>query len=371
MPKAAVCPGIDQPLEVVDVDLDGPKAGEVRVQMGASGVCHSDLSVVNGTLLSPLPAVLGHEGAGVVEAVGEGVTSVAPGDHVVLSFVPQCGTCYMCTHDTPEMCETGFIAMALGAQLDMTPRFARDGSPLHQMSALGTFSEALVCPEISTVKIDADVPLTSAALIGCGVLTGFGAAANTADIRKGDTVAVIGCGGVGLNVIQGARWKGAERVIAVDRFDSKLDMAKQFGATDLVSAANGDAVAQVQELTSGRGADVSFEVIGLKETVQQALAMARRGGQAIIVGVPKMEQTMEIPIAMELLVNEKQVRGSWYGSSAVQRDVPRLVNLYRDGTLKLDELVSRKIGLNGINEAFRAMEAGEVARSVVDYGTSN
>ena len=290
MPKAAVCPAINESLEVVDVGLDDPKAGEVRVRMGASGVCHSDLSVVNGTLLSPLPAVLGHEGAGVVEAVGEGVTRVKPGDHVVLSFVPQCGTCYMCTHDTPEMCETGFIAMALGAQLDMTPRFSRDGAPLHQMSALGTFSEELVCPEISVGQDRPDVPFTSAALIGCGVLTGFGAAANTADIAQGDTVAVIGCGGVGLNAIQGAKWKGAERIIAVDRFDSKLDMAKQFGATDLVNATNGDPVAQVQELTGGRGVDVSFEVIGLKDTVQQAFAMARRGGQAIIVGVPKMEQ---------------------------------------------------------------------------------
>jgi NDMA-dependent alcohol dehydrogenase len=368
MPKAAMCPGIDQPLEVVDVDLEGPKAGEVRVRMGASGVCHSDLSVVNGTLLSPLPGVLGHEGAGIVEEIGEGVSSVKPGDHVVLSFVPQCGTCYMCTHDAAEMCETGFIAMALGAQLDMTPRFSRDGNALAQMSGLGTFSEELVCPEISTVKIDPDVPLTSAALIGCGVLTGFGAAANTADIRKGDVVAVIGCGGVGLNVIQGAVWKGAERVIAVDRFDSKLEMAKQFGATDVVNATNGDAVAQVQEMTGGRGVDVSFEVIGLKDTVQQALAMARRGGQAIIVGVPKMEQTMEIPIAMDLLVNEKQVRGSWYGSSQVQRDVPQLVKLYKGGTLKLDELVSQRIGLDDINDAFKKMEAGEVARSVVDYG---
>jgi S-(hydroxymethyl)glutathione dehydrogenase / alcohol dehydrogenase len=368
MPKAAVCSGINASLEVVDVGLDDPKAGEVRVRMGASGVCHSDLSVVNGTLLSPLPAVLGHEGAGVVEAVGADVNRVKVGDHVVLSFVPQCGTCYMCTHDTPEMCETGFLAMAMGSQLDMTPRFTRDGAPLHQMSALGTFSEELVCPEISTVKIDTDVPFTSAALIGCGVLTGFGAAANTADIARGDTVAVIGCGGVGLNAIQGAKWKGAERIIAVDRFDSKLDMAKQFGATDLVNAGNGDPVAHVHELTGGRGVDVSFEVIGLKDTVQQAFAMARRGGQAIIVGVPKMEQIMEIPIAMELLVNEKQVRGSWYGSSDVQRDVPRLVALYKDGTLKLDELVSRTIGLEGINDAFGAMEAGEVARSVVDYG---
>jgi NDMA-dependent alcohol dehydrogenase len=367
MPKAAVCAAINESLEVVDVELDDPKAGEVRVQMGASGVCHSDLSVVNGTLLSPLPSVLGHEGAGIVQSVGDGVSRVKAGDHVVLSFVPQCGTCYMCTHDTPEMCETGFLAMALGAQLDMTPRFSRNGAALHQMSALGTFSEELVCPEISVVKIDADVPFTSAALIGCGVLTGFGAAANTADISKGDTVAVIGCGGVGLNAIQGAKWKGAERIIAIDRFDSKLDMAKQFGATDLVNAGNGDPVAQVHELTGGHGVDVSFEVIGLKDTVQQAFAMARRGGQAIIVGVPKMEQIMEIPIAMELLVNEKQVRGSWYGSSDVRRDVPRLVELYKDGTLKLDELVSRRIGLDGINEAFTSMEAGEVARSVVDY----
>jgi NDMA-dependent alcohol dehydrogenase len=368
MPKAAFCPGINEPLEVIDVVVEPPKAGEVRVRMGASGVCHSDLSVVNGTLMSPLPSVLGHEGAGVVEEVGEGVASVAPGDHVVLSFVPQCGTCYFCRHDAAEMCETGFIAMAMGSMLDMTPRFQRDGKPLNQMSGLGTFSEELVCPEISTVKIDPSVPLTSAALIGCGVLTGFGAAANTADVRTGDTVAVIGCGGVGLNVIQGAAWKGSERIIAVDQFDSKLDMAKQFGATDTVNAKDSDAVAQVQELTGGRGVDVAFEVIGLKQTVQQALAMARRGGQAIIVGVPKMEQNMEIPIAMELLVNEKQVRGSWYGSSNVQRDVPRLVGLYRDGTLKLDELVSRTIGLGDINEAFRAMEAGEVARSVVDYG---
>jgi NDMA-dependent alcohol dehydrogenase len=368
MPKAAVCAGIDQPLEVVEVDLESPKAGEVRVRMGASGVCHSDLSVVNGTLLSPLPSVLGHEGAGVVEEVGEGVTSVAPGDHVVLSFVPQCGHCYFCTHDAAEMCETGFIAMAMGSQLDMTPRFGRGGSPLHQMSGLGTFAEELVCPEISTVKIDTDVPFTRAALIGCGVLTGFGAAANTADVKPGDTVAVIGCGGVGLNVIQGAKFKGAERIIAVDQFDSKLKLAEAFGATDLVNAKDTEAVAAVKELTGGRGVDVSFEVIGLKATVEQAFAMARRGGQAIIVGVPKMEQMMEIPIAMELLVNEKQVRGSWYGSSNVKRDVPQLIDLYKNGTLKLDELVSRTIGLADINEAFTAMEAGEVARSVVDYG---
>ena len=368
MPKAALCGGIDQALEVVDAALEDPKAGEVRVRIAASGVCHSDLSVTNGTLLSPLPSILGHEGAGVVEAVGEGVTSVEPGDHVVLSFVPQCGTCYFCTHDTPECCETGFIAMAMGSQLDMTSRFSVDGTPVHQMSGLGTFSEELVCPEISTVKIDKEMPLAAAALIGCGVLTGFGAAANTAKVGAGDTVAVIGCGGVGLNVIQGAKLSGAERIIAIDMFDSKLELATQFGATDTVDPANGDTVAQVRELTGGRGVDVSFEVIGLKPTIEQAFAMLRRGGNAVVVGVPKMDVLAEIPVAMELLVNEKGIKGSWYGSSDVQRDVPRLVELYQQGTLKLDELISRRIGLTDINDAFRAMEAGEVARSVVDYG---
>ncbi len=367
MPKAAVCPGIDQPLEVVDVDLDAPKAGEVLVRMGASGVCHSDLSVQNGTLLAPLPSVLGHEGAGVVESVGEGVSSVKEGDHVVLSFVPQCGTCYFCAHEQPQLCETGFLPMATGSLLDLTPRFSRGGTPLNQMSALGTFSEALVTLEMSMVKIDDDIPLSSAALIGCGVLTGFGAAVNTASIREGDCVAVIGCGGVGLNVIQGAAHAGAERIIAVDMFDSKLDLAKEFGATDAVNPSGGDAVEQVRELTAGRGVDVAFEVIGLKSTTEQAFAMARRGGQAVIVGVPKMEQILEIPIAMELLVNEKQVRGCWYGSSDVRRDIPRLISLYQSGSLKLDELISRRIGLDDVNEAFRAMEAGEVARSVIEY----
>jgi S-(hydroxymethyl)glutathione dehydrogenase/alcohol dehydrogenase len=370
MTRAAICPGVDEKLEIVDVEVADPKAGEVRVRMGASGVCHSDLSVQNGTLLSPLPAVLGHEGAGIVEAVGEGVTRLAPGDHVVLSFVPQCGQCYWCTHGQAEMCEPGFMSIAVGGQADLTSRFAYQGAEMKAMAGLGTFAEELVCQEIATVKIDADVPLAVAALIGCGVLTGAGAALNTADIAAGDTVAVIGCGGVGLNTIQAARIAGAERVIAVDMFDSKLDLAEQFGATDRVNPGNGDAVQQVLELTGGRGVDVAFEVIGLKQTVEQALAMARRGGQAIIVGVPKMEQTMEIPIAMELLVNEKQVRGCWYGSSTVARDVPRLLDLYKNGRLKLDELISRRIDLADVNDAFRAMEAGEVARSVIDYGVS-
>lgn len=368
MPKAAICPEVGKPIEVVEVEVEAPKAGEAKVRLGASGVCHTDLSAQNGTLPIAMPSVLGHEGAGIVEEVGEGVTSVKPGDHVVLSFVPQCGTCYFCTHGTPEVCETGLGAMAMGTMLDFTPRFSHAGAPMHQMSALGTWSEELVTLEMSMVKIDPDVPLTSAALIGCGVLTGVGAALNTASIRRGDTVAVIGCGGVGLNVIQGAALAGAERIIAVDMFDSKLELARQFGATDTVNPSGGGAVEMVLELTGNRGVDVSFEVIGLKATTEQAFGMVRRGGEAVIVGVPNMEQILEIPIAMDLLINEKSIRGSWYGGSDVRRDIPKLVDLYTKGQLKLDELISRTITLHDVNEAFRAMEAGEVARSVIDYG---
>ena len=249
--------------------------------------------------------------------------------------------------------------MALGAQLDMTPRFSRDGAPLHQMSALGTFSEELVCPEISTVKIDADVPFTSAALDRLRRAHRIRRRREHRRHRARATpsrssVAVVSAS-TRSRARSGRARSGSSRSTASTRSST---WPKQFGATDLVNATNGDPVAQVQELTGGRGVDVSFEVIGLKDTVQQAFAMARRGGQAIIVGVPKMEQIMEIPIAMELLVNEKQVRGSWYGSSDVQRDVPRLVALYKDGTLKLDELVSRTIGLDGINDAFTVDGSG-------------
>lgn len=367
MPRAAVCEAIGDPITVQDVELADPRAGEVRVRTVAAGVCHSDLSVQNGTLLQPIPAVLGHEGAGVVEAVGDGVDHLAPGDHVVVSWVPQCGHCYFCSRDQGELCEVGSVAMMTGGLLDGTPRFSRGGEPLLQMAASGVWSEETIVPAIGAVKIDPSVSLKAAALIGCGVVTGFGAAVNTAAIRPGDAVVVLGCGGVGLNVIQGANHAGAGRVIAIDMVESKLTLAKTFGATDLVNAGHVDVLAQVQELTEGRGADVAFEVIGLKQTAQQAIELTRRGGQAIMVGVPNFEAVLEIPAAMELLVNEKQIRGCWYGSSNTHRDIPTLVQLYQDGKLKLDELISAEIGLDGINDAFTAMESGEVARSVVVF----
>lgn len=368
MTKAAIATAVGSPLEIVDVDVADPQAGEVRLQMGASGVCHSDLSVVNGTLPIALPAVLGHEGAGTITAVGEGVTGLSVGDNVVVSWVPQCGECYMCQHDQGELCEVGSLASMSGGLLDMTSRVSRDGTPVSVMAASGTFAEEIVIPAIGAVKIDKDVPITAGALIGCGVLTGFGAAVNTASIRKGDTVAVIGCGGVGLNVIQGAKHAGAERIIAVDMVDGKLSTAQKFGATDVVNpSTDGDAVAKVMELSGGRGADVAFEVIGLGPTIEQALQMTRRGGQAVIVGVPKFEVSLTLMPAMDLLVNEKQIRGCWYGGSNVHRDVPMLVDLYRKGDLLLDELMSRQITLDQVNEAMDNMGSGEIARSVIVY----
>ncbi|HUF83369.1 MAG TPA: Zn-dependent alcohol dehydrogenase [Acidimicrobiia bacterium] len=367
MPRAAICTAIDTPLEVADIDLQAPEAGEVKVRLGASGVCHSDLSVRNGTLLAPLPAVLGHEGAGVVEDVGEGVDNLQKGDHVVISWIPQCGDCYFCARDQAELCDVGLPVIATGGLLDGTSRFGRGGNPVMQMSASGTFTEATVVPAMSAVKIEKDVPLTAAALIGCGVLTGFGAAVNTADIRDGDTVAVLGAGGVGLNVIQGARHAGADRIIAIDMVDGKLQTAQKFGATDLVNAGEGDATAKVMELTGQRGADVAFEVIGLQPTIDQAIAMTRRGGQTVLVGVPNMEAMVTIPAALGMIFSERQVRGCLYGSSNVHRDVPMLTKLYTEGKLMLDELVSREITLDQVNDAMDEMGSGEIARSVIVY----
>jgi S-(hydroxymethyl)glutathione dehydrogenase/alcohol dehydrogenase len=365
MARAAVLTGVEQPLEVrSDVEVQSPKAGEVKVRIVASGVCHSDLSVQNGTIPLPTPIVLGHEGAGVVEEVGDGVTRVQPGDHVVLSFVPHCGECYFCTRGQGFLCEKSAMQMA-GGLLDGTKRLSSGGQELAQMAMCGTFSELTVVPEISVVKIDQDVPLKLAALIGCGVLTGVGAALNTADIREGDTVAVIGCGGVGLNVIQGAKIAGAGEIIAIDMFQSKLDMAKDFGATQTVKADEGDPTAKVQELTGGRGADVAFEVIGLGPTMEQAIGMIRQGGQAILVGVPRMDVFMNLHAAFTFLYTAKTVKGCWYGSSNVSEDVPKLLGLWKDGKLKLEELISREIKVDEVNEAFEAMQKGEVARSVI------
>jgi S-(hydroxymethyl)glutathione dehydrogenase/alcohol dehydrogenase len=370
--KAAILTGIGEPFEIADVELQAPKEREVKIKLAASGVCHSDLSVQNGTLPLPMPIVCGHEGAGVVTEVGPGVTHVAPGDHVVISWVPQCGRCYNCSNGQPELCEVGMIGQASGGLLDGTSRFTRDGSPVFQMSTVGTFAEETVIPAMGAVKIDSDIPLDKAALIGCGVLTGVGAAINTAAVKPGDTVAVVGCGGVGLNVIQGAKIAGASQIIAVDKVPLKLDLAKEFGATDVVDASDGDPVSAVKDLTpptplGPRGVDIAFEVIGFSTTMQQALGMARRGGKMVIVGVPRMDDMWTSSPFADYFIGVKTVIGCMYGSANVFRDVPRMASLYKQGVLKLDELVSRTIALDDVNGAFEAMEKGEVARSVIVY----
>ena len=280
MPKAAILTGLDQPLEIHDVELDEPHAGEVKVRMAASGVCHSDLSVQNGTLMGVSPIVLGHEGAGIIEEVGEGVTDLKPGDHVVISWVPQCGECYFCSRGQHQLCQAADASLASGGLLDGTPRFRWNDAPLSQMAASGTFSEMSVIPESGAVKIPDDIDMKVAALIGCGVLTGVGAALNTANINKGDTVAVVGCGGVGLNVIQGARIAGADQIIAIDMNETKLGLAKQFGATTTVNAAETNAVSAVMELTGQRGWGVEKARKFFEEVAEPTFGAAEAGYRA-------------------------------------------------------------------------------------------
>ena len=363
---AAVCRAFAEPFDVTQIEVQEPKAGEVLVRIAASGVCHSDLSVFQGAVPFPLPIVLGHEGAGTVEAVGEGVTRVRPGDHVVLSWTPQCGGCRWCRKGQPELCERGLRVRRTAAMADGTPRFLLDGSPVRQLSGLGTFSELLVADETAVVPIDHDVPFDLAALIGCAVLTGVGAAVNTARIDPGDTVVVIGCGGVGLNVVQGAVLAGAERIIAIDRAPGKAETAKQFGATDILAGTD-DTVAGVREITGGIGADVAFEVVGQPATGRLAVDVIRAGGQACIVGMAPMDAMLSVPMASTFVLNGKQIIGSSYGSADVMRDVPRLIGWWREDRLRLGELISERIGLADLNAAMDALDSSPHLRTVIVY----
>ncbi len=328
------------------------------VQIGASGVCHSDLSATNGTLPLPPPTILGHEGVGTVEWVGAEVTQVKKGDRVVATFVPSCGACWYCVHGRSNLCEqTGAVMMV--------PRAKRaDGTPVPAFTGLGTFSDTMTIAESQAVKVETELPDDQLALLGCGVTTGVGAALNTAQIQPGSSVAVIGCGGVGQAVIQGARIAGAARIIAVDPVELKRKTARQLGATDTVDPAKGDPVAHVQTLTGGRGADYAFEVIGLPETIVQAFSSARRGGTAVVVGMARMDSMVTLP-GFAMFYEEKRLLGCVYGSAQVRRDFPRFISLVEAGRLDLGSMVSRHIKLDEVNDAFTAMKAGEVIRSVI------
>jgi S-(hydroxymethyl)glutathione dehydrogenase / alcohol dehydrogenase len=366
VPRAAVLRQIGAPLDVVEIELEAPRSREVEVAVAASGICHSDLSVQRGMVRVPLPVVPGHEGAGIVTRVGADVTEVAEGDHVVLSWVPSCGTCSWCTRDESFLCTSGQHAADAGRLLDGTSRVHIDGEPINQMSALGTWSERIVVPVQSVVTIDPDVPLDLAALVGCAVLTGVGAAMRTASIRRGDTVVVFGCGGVGLNVIQGARLAGAEVIVAVDANPAKLVLAERFGATRTVDASRDDAVDAVRHLTDGRGADVAFEVIGVQVTIDQAVKATRRGGETVLVGLPDRDATIPMR-ALGLVYGARTIRGCWYGSSLPHVDVPRLLDLHSHGQLELRSLISAEISLDDVNRGLDDLASGIATRSVIRF----
>ncbi|MBV7696666.1 Zn-dependent alcohol dehydrogenase [Streptomyces sp. TRM70350] len=336
---------------VDDLEVRGPRAGEVRVAVAAAGLCHSDLSVVDGTIPFPVPVVLGHEGAGVVEAVGEGVTHVVPGDHVALSTLANCGTCSDCDRGRPTMCRR-----AIGRP---GRPFTRDGLPVHQFAANSAFAERTVVQAVQAVRIPNDIPLPSAALIGCGVLTGVGAVLNRARVDRGDSVLVIGTGGIGLNVLQGARLAGALRIVAVDTNPAKETAARQFGATDFLTSMDG-----VPELLP-TGVDHAFECVGRVELIRQAIDALDRHGQAVLLGVPPA--TAEASFRVSSMYLDKSVLGCRYGSSRPQRDIALYAELYRQGRLLLDELVSRTYPVEDFDKARADAEAGRVARAVLTF----
>ena len=364
--KAAVCHERNQPVRVEEVSLDAPRRDEVRVRLAAAGVCHSDLSFVTGILPGRLPCVLGHEGAGVVEEVGEGVAHLAPGDKVVLSWVTPCGACFYCRLGKPHLCELGERINKTNRMPDGTTRAHQGGQDLNVFSAIGTMAEFAVAPARAAVKLPPDAPLDKCALLGCAVTTGVGAVLNTAQVAPGSSVAVFGAGGVGLNAIQGAAIAGAERIVAVDTQPAKLEMARRFGATDVIDASKADPVEAIRALTAGRGADYAFEAIGTKRTVEQAWEATRKAGTCVVIGIGSIKESVSLNLFLLPLL-EKRLLGSWYGSSDVHRDVPKLLSLYQAGKLKLDPLVTRTYALARINEAFEDLLRGANARGLIVF----
>jgi len=359
--KAAIFRKPHEPLTIESVEIDKPSGREVLVRTAATGVCHSDLHVVDGQGRWPLdrPIVLGHEGAGVVEAVGADVTTLRPGDHVVACLSGFCGSCAQCLAGHPNLCVGGLVTRPDAAP----PRLSQQGEPLRQFIGISSYAERMLLHENSVVKIDPALPLDRAALVGCGVLTGVGAALRTSGLQAGQTVAVFGCGGVGLAIVQGARIGGARQIIGVDVFDGKLEMAKRVGATHVVNSANDDPVTAVRALTGGAGVDHAFEAVGNARLVRQAIESLAIRGTATIVGVLPPDATIEFP--WMAIRPECRVQTSRMGSNRFRLDIPLYLEFYRQGRLLLDEMVTRRGRLEDINEAFRAMKAGEVARTVL------
>ncbi|MDP3135120.1 MAG: Zn-dependent alcohol dehydrogenase [Burkholderiaceae bacterium] len=362
--KAAVMVQPREQLRIEELELEAPHADEVMVEIAATGVCHSDLSVYQGVLPTPLPVVLGHESAGTVVALGSHVTDLAIGDKVVLSLLAQCGKCFYCSHSQPVLCESGQASMLRSTLSDGTTRFRWNNAPVYHMTGLGTFAQRVVVPAASAMRLPESLPLTQAALLGCGVITGFGAAVNTAKVEVGECVAVLGCGGVGLNAIQGARISGASKIIAIDPREDRLALAQSLGATDVLTPGKG-LIEKIRAMTEGRGVDVALEVAGRQQTIDDAIRMTRRGGRVVIVSAPGKDVVVNIPALGGLVMTEKSIRGSLYGSAHVRRDVARLLALYASGQLVLDKLVSATFDLDHINEAIEYCGAEQGARAIV------
>ena len=362
--RAAVLTGVDAAFEVTEVDLAPPRTGEVLVKVAASGLCRSDLNAIAGKrTLVPFPAVLGHEAAGVVAERGPGVRRLQEGDPVVLSIVPSCGTCRACSARRPNFCAVAGAAMTAGALMDGTRRLSESGREVNHFLTVSSFAEYAVVPESGAVRLMGGMPLDQAALLSCAVLTGFGAVHNTARVAAGSRVVVYGCGGVGLNIIQGARLAGAGRIIAVDVGDDKLELARRLGATDAVNARAGDPVAAVRDLAGG--ADYAFEALGQQQTVQQAWASLDAGGQLVLVGL--LPSGAQLTLDADPFVSEQSVRGCYFGSADPGRDIPILVGHYLRGDLALGDLITRRITLDELDDAFDDLRAGRGARSVLVF----
>ena len=363
--KAVICRELNKPVVVEEISVDSPKRGEVMVKLGACGVCHSDLSATNGTIALPPPLILGHEAAGEVIELGEGVTALAAGDHVVSSFIYMCGRCRFCSSGRPVLCLEQH--KALTTPLEGTPR-TRDGAgkPLGIFSGCGVMAEYATVSVENVVKIDPKIPLDRAALVGCAVTTGVGAVFNTAKVEPGSTVAVFGCGGVGLNVIQGAAIAGAERIIAIDTIEAKLGMAKRFGATDTLLATQGEDIAKALKKMTGMGPDYAFECVGSGVLAETAYRAIRRGGKAVIVGVARPTDATSFK-PMSMVFEEKTLQGSYFGSCVPRVDFPRMLHLYMAGKLKLDELITRRYKIDEAPQAFADLESGKNARGVIIF----
>ncbi|MGO4325810.1 Zn-dependent alcohol dehydrogenase [Cupriavidus sp. 2TAF22] len=358
--KAAVMHQPKTPLVIEDVAIGKPGPREVLLRTAAVGVCHSDLHFLDGAYPFPTPVVLGHEAAGIVEQVGSEVRTVKPGDHVITCLSAYCGHCEHCLTGHLSLCVEPDTRRREGEE----PRLLAKGAPMNQFLNLSAFAEQMLIHEHALVAIRPEMPLDRAALIGCAVTTGVGAVVHTARVQPGETVAVIGCGGIGLATINGAAIAGAGRIIAIDRVPGKLELAKQFGATDVVNAADTDAVEAVRALTRG-GVHHAFEAIGLKQTAEQAFSMLRRGGTATVIGM--IAPGVKIEIKGTDFLAEKRIQGSMMGSNRFPVDMPRLVDFYLSGKLRLDELISRRMPLENINEAFDELRRGELARSVIMF----